>query len=105
MQNSKGEWIEAPPIPGTFVINIGDIMARWTNDVFLSMVHWVINSSGGKRFSLPFFFGADHDAVVTCLDSCRSAERPARYPPITAGEWTVSNITAAYGYRKQDAVD
>ncbi len=100
VRNSDGQWIEAPPIPGTFVINIGDIMARWTNDVFLSTVHRVINKSGGKRFSMPFFFGANHSAEVRCLDSCRGDDRPARYPPITAGEWTVSNITAAYGYRK-----
>lgn len=100
VQNSVGDWIAAPPLPGAFVINIGDIMARWTNDVFLSTVHRVINSSGAQRFSLPFFFGANFDAEVRCLASCQSEQRPARYAPITAGEWTVSNITAAYGYRK-----
>ena len=105
VRNSDDQWIEAPPVPGTFVINIGDIMARWTNDVFLSTVHRVINTSGGKRFSMPFFFGANHSAEVRCLDSCHSDDRPARYPPITAGEWTVSNITAAYGYRKISLTD
>jgi isopenicillin N synthase-like dioxygenase len=99
VQNSLGRWIEAPPIPGAFVINIGDIMARWTNDVFRSTVHRVINTTGQKRFSLPFFFGANYDAVITCLESCQS--HPARYGPTTAGEWTVSNISAAYSYRKQ----
>jgi len=100
VRNRSGEWIEAPPVPGAFVINIGDIMERWTNDTFTSTVHRVINRTGGKRFSLPFFFGANHDTVVTCLPTCQSAERPARYPTTTAGEWTVSNITAAYAYRK-----
>jgi isopenicillin N synthase-like dioxygenase len=100
VQNSLGQWIEAPPIPGTFVINIGDVMARWTNDIFTSTVHRVINKTGEKRFSLPFFFGANYDAVVECLESCQSQERPARYPSITAGECTVENITAAYSYRK-----
>ncbi len=102
VRNSLGHWIAAPPVPGAFVINIGDIMARWTNDVFLSTVHRVINSSGAPRFSLPFFFGANFNAEVRCLESCQSEQRPARYAPITAGEWTVSNITAAYGYRADE---
>lgn len=104
IRNRAGDWIDAPPVPGAFVINIGDIMERWTNDIFTSTVHRVINRTGAKRFALPFFFGANHDTVVTCLPSCHSADRPPRYPPTTAGEWTVGNITAAYAYRKPKAV-
>jgi isopenicillin N synthase-like dioxygenase len=104
VQNLAGQWVDAPPVPGAFIINIGDIMARWTNDVFLSTVHRVINRSGARRFSLPFFFGANHNAEVRCLDSCRSDDRPARYSPVTAGEWTVSNISAAYTNRKNSRV-
>jgi isopenicillin N synthase-like dioxygenase len=100
VRNSLGQWIEAPPLPGTFVINIGDVMSRWTNDLFASTVHRVINTTGRRRFSLPFFFGADYDAEVRCLASCQSADRPPRYAPISAGECTVQNITAAYAYRK-----
>jgi hypothetical protein len=102
VRSSLGHWVAAPPLPGAFVINVGDILARWTNDVFLSTVHRVINSSGAQRFSLPFFFGANYNAEVRCLASCQSEQRPARYAPITAGEWTVSNITAAYSYRTDD---
>lgn len=100
VRNNLDQWIEAPPIPGAFVINIGDVMARWTNDLFTSTVHRVINTTGEKRFSLPFFFGANYNAVIKCLESCQTEERPARYTPITAGECTVENITAAYSYRK-----
>lgn len=100
VQNSLGQWIEAPPIPGTFVINIGDVMSRWTNDIFASTVHRVINTTGQRRFSLPFFFGANYNAQVSCLASCQGPDRPPRYAPITAGECTVQNITAAYAYRK-----
>lgn len=100
VQNNAGQWIAAPPIADAFVINIGDVMARWTNDVFRSTVHRVINTTGEKRFSLPFFFGANYDAVIRCLESCQSEENPCRYPPVTAGEWTVANISAAYSYRK-----
>jgi isopenicillin N synthase-like dioxygenase len=100
VQNRAGQWIEAPPIPGAFVINIGDCMERWTNDIFVSTVHRVINRTAAKRFSLPFFFGANHGTVVSCLPTCSGPDRPPRYAPTTAGEWTVSNITAAYAYRK-----
>lgn len=100
VQNSAGEWIAAPPIPGTFVINIGDNMSRWTNGRFASTVHRVINATGDKRFSLPFFFGANYDAVVECLPTCTGPDNPPRHPPMLAGEWTVSNITAAYSYRE-----
>ncbi|MCU0868877.1 MAG: isopenicillin N synthase family oxygenase [Burkholderiales bacterium] len=99
VQNARGEWIAAPPVPGAFVINIGDVMARWTNDVFRSTVHRVINQTGAQRFSLPFFFGADHAARIECLPTCTDATHPPLYPPVTAGEWTESNIALAYAYR------
>ncbi|KAL0064287.1 hypothetical protein AAF712_008731 [Marasmius tenuissimus] len=59
--NAQKEWIDAPPIPGTFVVNLGDQLARWTNDVFKSTVHRVINKSGKRRYSIPLFFGTDYD--------------------------------------------
>lgn len=57
--NKKGEWIPAPPIPGTFVVNIADQIARWSNDIFPSTRHRAINRSGVARYSIPLFFGAE----------------------------------------------
>jgi isopenicillin N synthase-like dioxygenase len=99
VQNNLGQWIEVPPILGSFVINIGDCMARWTNDIFASTIHRVINLTGKSRFSIPFFFNVNYDTVITCLESCQSPERPPRYAPIQAGDWVVANIAAGYSYR------
>jgi isopenicillin N synthase-like dioxygenase len=98
VQNRRGEWIAAPPIPGAFVINIGDCMQRWTNDRFRSTVHRVINLSGKKRYSLAFFYGANYHTTIECLPTCQDAEHPPLHPPVRAGDWTVANIRAAYTY-------
>jgi len=92
VRNRSGDWIDAPPIRGTFVINIGDLMARWTNGIFASTLHRVSNLSGQARYSLPCFVGANADARIEALKSCVTDERPAKYPPVLAGEYVTSAI-------------
>ncbi|KAI0930777.1 hypothetical protein AcV7_004869 [Taiwanofungus camphoratus] len=62
--NNNGRWIDAVPIPGTLVVNLGDQFARWTNDVFKSTVHRAVNRSGIERYSMPLFFGTDYDVKL-----------------------------------------
>jgi isopenicillin N synthase-like dioxygenase len=64
VRNTRDEWVDAPPIPGTLVINLGDQFARWTNDVFKSTVHRAANRSGAERYSIPLFFGVDYDVLL-----------------------------------------
>ncbi|MDH3691588.1 MAG: isopenicillin N synthase family oxygenase [Gammaproteobacteria bacterium] len=96
VQNSAGAWIEAPPIAGTFIVNLGDIMARWTNDRYQSTPHRVINRSGHDRYSMAHFFGANYHTIVECLPGCHDPDNPPRYPPVVAGEWALENVIAAY---------
>jgi isopenicillin N synthase-like dioxygenase len=100
VRNSAGTWIDAPFIPGSFVVNIGDMMARWTNDLFCSTLHRVINSSGRDRYSIPFFFDPDFNADLTVLRTCAGPERPAKYPPTTGGQYLLDRINATFDYRQ-----
>jgi isopenicillin N synthase-like dioxygenase len=83
----SGEWIDVLPTPESFVINVGDLMARWTNDRWRSTLHRVMNpprdaTGSTRRLSLVFFSGPNDDAVIECLPSCTGAGRPAKYAPV-----------------------
>lgn len=101
--NSKKEWIDALPIRDTFVVNIGDQFARWTNDVFKSTTHRAINRSGVRRYSSPLFFGTDYDVLIEALPTCVSKEHPAKYEPVKAGDYVKAKLEASYGHNKKDA--
>ncbi|KAF4617255.1 hypothetical protein D9613_005848 [Agrocybe pediades] len=96
--NSEKKWINAPPIPGTLVINLGDQFARWTNDIFKSTVHRAVNRSGVRRYSIPLFFGTDYNVKLEPMPSCVSPERPPKYDVITAGEYVKSRLEATYNH-------
>jgi isopenicillin N synthase-like dioxygenase len=98
VRGADGAWIDAPPIPGTFVVNIGDMMERWTNGIFRSTLHRVVNVSGKERYSLPFFFDPDFHAPVECLGPC--VGDGAKYAATTAGRHLIEKIDASFAYHK-----
>lgn len=77
-----GRWVTAPVLPGHFLINTGDLLRRWTNDLFLSTPHRVINSSRQERYSVPLFFNPDPDTLIECLPTCTSADNPPKHAPM-----------------------
>ncbi len=100
LRNTAGEWMAVPPMEGSFVCNIGDMMARWTNDLYAATVHRVINASGRDRYSAVLFFDPNYDVEVACLESCQSPINPPRYPPVKSGEYLVSRFDETFSYRK-----
>ena len=95
-----GSWIDATPIPGAFVCNIGDCLMRWSNDTYVSTPHRVVNRSGRERHSVAFFCDPNADARVECLPTCTDAGRPARYPPTTGAAYLKERLDATYKYRQ-----
>lgn len=77
-----GTWRQAPVMPGMFLVNIGQMLTRWTNDRYPSTPHRVINLSGRERFSMPFFFDPDLEAVISCLPTCLDPGETPRHEPI-----------------------
>lgn len=87
IQDRHGIWGQVPYVPGSLVVNVGDLMSMWTNDTYTATMHRVINRGIRDRYSIAFFMDPDYHVVVECLDSCISQGRPAKYPPIVVGDY------------------
>lgn len=89
--SQKGDWVPISIIPGTIIVNIGDMLQRLSNHVLPSTTHRVVNPAGAaaqeSRYSIPFFLHPNPDASLDALPECVTAENPKRYPPITANEY------------------
>ena len=103
LRKRDGEWIGAPYIDGTLVVNIGDLFQRWTNDLYVSNPHRVTNRTGRERYSIPMFFNLDYDAPVTCLPTCCSDDNPPRHEPIKSGDYIVSRFKAVQKFKTEVA--
>lgn len=92
-----GAWTPVVPKAGCFLVNLGDLLAKWTNDRWRSTLHRVVpppaaEDGSALRRSVAFFHEADSDAIVEALPSCVSEGNPARYAPVTAGEHLMEKL-------------
>ncbi|MDW3212463.1 MAG: 2-oxoglutarate and iron-dependent oxygenase domain-containing protein [Ilumatobacteraceae bacterium] len=94
IRSPAGVWEDIPMVPGAFVINLGDLMARWTNGRWTSTTHRVVVPSDvrGDRISIAFFQQPAYDALIECIPTCATPDAPSLFEPITSGEWIVSML-------------
>lgn len=94
VQNRSGEWLKAPVVPNAYVVNIGDMLMRWTNNVYVSTPHRVIHRSEKDRYSVAFFYDPNPEAVLESIPDCIPEGTVSSYKTITAGDylqWRVTN--------------
>ena len=97
----RGHWLPVAPRPGALVVNLGDMMARWTNDRWKSTLHRVVNPGeldawNSRRQSIGFFAHPDFDARIDCIPTCLAPGETPRYPTITAGEHIALKIAKSH---------
>ena len=110
VRTRSGQWVDAPTVPGAFIINIGDMMQRWTNDRWLSNMHRVVNppdalAATSPRQSIAFFLHPNHDAVIEAIPTCVPAGEHPRHAPVLAGTYMLEKeaaIAGAVPHREED---
>jgi isopenicillin N synthase-like dioxygenase len=102
VRTAEGDWIRPPAVPGTFVVNTGAMLARYSNDRFRATPHRVINQNEGSRYAIPFFLGPNHETVVECVPSCVGPSNPPRYEPTTYGAFSQRLLTLNFAHRRAE---
>jgi isopenicillin N synthase-like dioxygenase len=99
VKSKSGEWVAATPVKDAIVVNIGDLMQRWTNDVFSSNPHRVTQPEASRnkdRYSIAYFCTSNHDEVIESISTCVSAKNPNKYPPITTQAHMLERLNRTY---------
>jgi isopenicillin N synthase-like dioxygenase len=97
-----GRWCDVAEVPGSYVVNLGDMLAKWTNDRWVATMHRVVRPRPSDRredrVSLPYFQHPNFDALIECIATCTGPDNPAKYPPVLGGDWATYRFnTADYG--------
>ena len=96
VMDKRGNWIDVHPQSGSFIVNIGDSMARWTNDTWVSTLHRVVNpppeDSLQERLSVAYFHAPNYDTEICCLESCKDQKRPPKYESIHYAPYYIEKL-------------
>ena len=99
VQNREGEWVTAHPIDNTLVVNVGDLLMRWTNEGFISTPHRVVNRKGQERYSMVIAWDPNFDTIVDPSIVCQNGALPL-YSPLSCGDYVLSRFDSSFGYRQ-----
>jgi len=95
-----GTWSDVPAVEGSFIVNIGDLMSRWTNDAWVSTAHRVMNPpaeyANKERFSIAYFHQPDFAAEISCIPTCLGAGEQPRYAPVTSGAYLLDKVARTH---------
>jgi isopenicillin N synthase-like dioxygenase len=91
-----GQWMPIDAPAGGLIVNLGDMLSRWTNDRYRSTPHRVVGPASGDRYSIPFFVNPDPGTVIECIPTCVSDTNPCRYQPVTASEFLKMRIDGSF---------
>lgn len=109
VRNTDGDWVDVVPGRGAFIVNIGDMLAEWSNDRWVSTVHRVVNPSvdedpgASRRMSCAYFLAPNYDAVISPLPGTVDAEHPSRYEPVTAAAHLMAKMEKQYLHAHPEA--
>jgi isopenicillin N synthase-like dioxygenase len=103
IRTTSGKWLAVPPMPGTYLVNTGDILHQWTNRGFLSTPHRAINRSNTDRYAIPFFYDPNTDVMIECLPTCTGPGNPPLYPRRTFGEYYAWFVKMNYRHQQDEA--
>ena len=98
----SGEWLDVPYVPGSFAVNAGDMMARWTNGRFKSTPHRALPPLGCHRYAIPYFLGPHLDTVIECLPTCQRLDTAPKFPPITYSDYLHWWYDTNYDAKRQE---
>ncbi|KAF4627861.1 hypothetical protein G7Y89_g10291 [Cudoniella acicularis] len=95
LDEASGEWLDVTPVPGAYVVNLGNLMMKWTNHVYNSNMHRVMNFSSKDRYSIPFFYSGDQSYVFDCIPGCEG-ENGEKGEKMVVGEYMKRQFDTSY---------
>ena len=107
VKNRQGDWMNVEPVPHSIIVNVGDMLMRWSNDRLKATLHQVISPPKftpqdriPERYSIAFFCNANKDALIECLETCQNDSDPEKYEPINAYAYLMKRLSDTIGRQK-----